>query len=73
MWRLPPRIRPSVFAFGTLADGYLPFDVEGGEEAEVWACYSRLPLLLLVMSEKQLLSSHHVWKAGAVLIGWRAG
>ena len=23
--RLPPRIRPSLFAFGTLADGFLPF------------------------------------------------
>lgn len=57
MWRLPPRIRPSVFAFGTLADGYLLFDVEGGEEAEVRACYSSLPLLVLAMSEEQLLSN----------------
>jgi hypothetical protein len=26
-WRLPPRIRPALFAFGTLADGFLPFDL----------------------------------------------
>ncbi|KAI7835494.1 hypothetical protein COHA_009358 [Chlorella ohadii] len=38
MWRLPPRIRPSIFAFGTLADGFLPFDSNGGEEAEVKLC-----------------------------------
>ncbi|KAL4431465.1 hypothetical protein ABPG75_006721 [Micractinium tetrahymenae] len=30
MWRLPPRIRPAAFAFGTLADGFLPFDAPGG-------------------------------------------
>ena len=29
MWRLPPRIRPVAFAFGTLADGFLPFDTPG--------------------------------------------
>lgn len=29
--RLPPRIRPAVFAFGTLADGFLPFDGQEGE------------------------------------------
>ena len=27
--RLPPRIRPAVFAFGTLADGFLPFEQPG--------------------------------------------
>ncbi|KAL4421767.1 hypothetical protein ABPG77_009750 [Micractinium sp. CCAP 211/92] len=26
MWRLPARIRPAAFAFGTLADGFLAFD-----------------------------------------------
>ena len=28
MWRLPARIRPAAFAFGTLADGFVPFDCE---------------------------------------------
>ncbi|PRW20330.1 hypothetical protein C2E21_9047 [Chlorella sorokiniana] len=39
MWRLPPRIRPAVFAFGTLADGFIPFDCsDGGDDAEVKLC-----------------------------------
>ncbi|PSC70009.1 hypothetical protein C2E20_6494 [Micractinium conductrix] len=28
MWRLPARIRPPAFAFGTLADGFVSFDCE---------------------------------------------
>lgn len=33
--RLPDRIRPSIFAFGTLADGYLPFQLPDGSEASI--------------------------------------
>ena len=30
--RLPGRIRPNLFAFGTLADGFLPFLLPDGSE-----------------------------------------
>ena len=33
--RLPEQIRPSVFAFGTLADGYLPFVLPYGSEETI--------------------------------------
>lgn len=35
MHRLPERIRPSLFAFGTLADGYLPFVLPDGREETI--------------------------------------
>lgn len=32
--RLPEEIRPAIYAFGTLADGFLPFDLLGNEQQE---------------------------------------
>lgn len=32
--RLPERIRPAIFAFGTLADGFLPFDLQLAQQAQ---------------------------------------
>jgi hypothetical protein len=33
--RLPERVRPSLFAFGTLADGYVPFAMPDGSEQTI--------------------------------------
>lgn len=63
MWRLPPRIRPSIFAFGTLADGFLPFDSNGGEEAEV-----RLAFRLLLLPVACVL---HASVSCVLLATWR--
>lgn len=32
--RLPVRIKPAIFAFGTLADGFLPFDLQLAQQAQ---------------------------------------
>ena len=42
-WRLPPRIRPALFAFGTLADGFLPFDLDLDPPAAEQRCEASVP------------------------------
>ncbi|GAB4816318.1 hypothetical protein N2152v2_003364 [Parachlorella kessleri] len=47
VWRskkwLPERIRPAVYAFGTLADGFLPFDAALGAQQADWGAVPAEP------------------------------
>ena len=46
-YRLPERIRPSVLAFGGVADGFVPFEGSGGQ------CEEELHLASVVMKAVQ--------------------
>ena len=50
---LPERVRPSICAFGGLADGFLPFDVGGGRTEE-------LRLASIVMKAVQVRPPAHL-------------